>query len=248
VTIQKGATAEQLPVTIKISEHAALGPRTLEVIAPHGKATVLFAVVSHEAPVILGIEPDWAMPSRIHPIPARIEGEHFEQARRVTFLRHGKEDPTIQAIIRRANPEYLDVDLTISANAEYGRRRFTVTTPAGATESPPNVTFTVLPSYLPGVIILLTLTTALIHIFMDFPNPLFILNGLGYLVILAGLYAPTQWLFTGLRPMMRWVLLGYTLLTIVTWIAMGERTGLAYFTKAVEVLLVLLLIVESRQR
>lgn len=248
VTIQSGATSEQLPVLVEIGAHAALGPRTFELVTPYSRPVVAFTVVPHEAPVILGIAPAAVAPSPIHPIPVRIEGEALEQARKVTFLLDDVEDAGIHAIIRRANAEYMDVDLTISANAPFGRRRFSVTTPAGTTESPPNVTLTVLPGYLSGAIVALTVLTALIHLFLDFPNPLFILNGLGYLALLAGLYAPSRWLFTGLRPMLRWVLVFYALVTIVAWLAMGDRSGLAYVTKAVEALLVLLLVVESRRR
>jgi hypothetical protein len=39
-------------------------------------------------------------------------------------------------------------------------------------------------------IVLLTLGTALIHLQLDFPDPVFILNGLGYLTLLAALYLP----------------------------------------------------------
>lgn len=248
VTIQSGATSEQLPVLVAIGAHAALGPRTFELVTPYSRPVVAFTVVPHEAPIILGIEPAAVAPNPIHPIPVRIAGEAFEQARKVTFLLNDVEDASIHSIIRRANAEYLDVDLTISANAPFGRRRFSVTTPAGTTESPPNVALTVLPGYLSGAIIALTVLTALIHLFLDFPNPLFILNGLGYLALLAGLYAPSQWLFTGLRPILRWVLVAYALMTIVAWLAMGDRSGLAYVTKAVEALLVLLLVVESRRR
>ena len=37
-------------------------------------------------------------------------------------------------------------------------------------------------------IALLTLATALIHLQLNFPDPAFILNGLGYLTLLAALY------------------------------------------------------------
>jgi hypothetical protein len=82
---------------------------------------------------------------------------------------------------------------------------------------------------------------------LHFPDTLFILNGLGYLALLAGLYLPTRWLFVGLRPWMRWALLAYALVTIVSWLAIGDRTTLAYMTKVVELALVGLLFVESRQ-
>jgi hypothetical protein len=247
VTLQSGGDKEHLPVSIRISKLAALGERVLEVVTPLGTATVSFTVVPHEAPTILAIEPVWGMPGSIHPLPARIAGDHFDQANAVTFLYGAKPDPNIRTVIRQATPDYLGVDLTISANAEFGRRRFTVTTPAGTTESPPTVVFSVMPGFLQVAIMLLTLITAIVHLTLYFPNALFILNGLGYLALLAGLYMPTRWLFVGLRSWMRWALLVYALLTIISWLPIGDRTTLAYLTKAIEVLLVGLLLIESRQ-
>ncbi|NJN81352.1 MAG: hypothetical protein HC802_03095 [Caldilineaceae bacterium] len=72
-------------------------------------------------------------------------------------------------------------------------------------------------------IILLTLTTALIHISLLFPDTLFILNGLGFLVLLAALYLP----IAQLRPyqgMVRWLLIAYTAVTLIIWIFIGSRT------------------------
>ena len=39
-------------------------------------------------------------------------------------------------------------------------------------------------------VVLLTLTTATVHLSLLFPDPAFILNGLGYLALLAALYLP----------------------------------------------------------
>jgi hypothetical protein len=103
------------------------------------------------------------------------------------------------------------------------------------------------------VIILLALVTALIHInlafrFPDGPNIIFLLNGLGYVGLVALLYAP----FSALdryRPWIRWVLMGYTALTIVLWLLIGvgspftdtPPSPIAYIDKAVEVALLILL-------
>ena len=93
-------------------------------------------------------------------------------------------------------------------------------------------------------IILLTVATAVIHFSLILP--LFILNGLGYLVLLAGLYLPIPAL-ANYRSWVRWVLLGYTALTIILWVIMGVRSPLAYIDKAIEVVLIGLLFMESRQ-
>jgi hypothetical protein len=247
VAMRAGGNAEQLLVTFKISDLAALGSRVVEVVTAHGAATAPFAIVPHEQPVILGITPLWATPGLLPSMPLRVEGDHLEQASKITFLRGETDDPALQTIIRRADGDYIDADLSISVNAEFGARRLTVTTPAGTTASPPTVYLTVVPGFLQVDIILLTLALALIYLLSGFPNPQPVLIAVGYMVLLAALYAPTSWLFTGLRPWMRWALLIYTVLMIVLWIATGERTTLAYATKAVEVLLVLLLFAESQQ-
>lgn len=93
-------------------------------------------------------------------------------------------------------------------------------------------------------IILLTVATAAIHIALLFP--LFILNGLGYLALLAALYLPIRQL-TSYRHPVRWVLLGYTALTVVLWVIIGQRDLVAYVDKVIEVVLIVLLWLESRQ-
>ncbi|MCG3206736.1 MAG: hypothetical protein FOGNACKC_00335 [Anaerolineae bacterium] len=94
-------------------------------------------------------------------------------------------------------------------------------------------------------IILLTIATALVHFSLLFPDVVFILNGLGYLTLLAALYLPLPQL-AGYRRMIRWALLGYTALTIVLWLIMGSRILLAYIDKTIEVILIVLLWLESR--
>ncbi len=95
-------------------------------------------------------------------------------------------------------------------------------------------------------IILLTIATAVIHFSLLFPDVLFILNGLGYLALLAALYLPIPQL-ANYRHWVRWALLGYTALTVILWVIMGSRTPLAYIDKAIEVILIILLWLESRQ-
>jgi hypothetical protein len=95
-------------------------------------------------------------------------------------------------------------------------------------------------------IVLLTLATALIHLQLAFPDPAFILNGLGYLTLLAALYMPVQRL-ARYRNVVRWVLIGFTALTILLWILLGARTPIGYADKAIEVVLILLLLLEARR-
>jgi hypothetical protein len=93
-------------------------------------------------------------------------------------------------------------------------------------------------------IIVLTLATAVMHFILGLP--LFILNGLGYLALLAGLYLPIRQV-AGYRSTVRWVLLGYTALTVILWVFIGARNGFAYTDKVIEVALIVLLWLESRQ-
>ena len=95
-------------------------------------------------------------------------------------------------------------------------------------------------------IILLTLATAVMHAAILFPDFLFILNALGYVGLLAVLYLPIP-LLTRYRSAIRWTLLAYTLLTILIWVAIGQRDLYAYTNKLIEAALVVLLWLESRQ-
>ena len=95
-------------------------------------------------------------------------------------------------------------------------------------------------------IVLFTLGTALIHFSLNFPDPAFILNGLGYLALLAGLYLPFPQLARH-RNAVRWTLVGYAVLTIFLWMLFGERTLIGYTAKTCEVALILLLLVDTRR-
>jgi hypothetical protein len=95
-------------------------------------------------------------------------------------------------------------------------------------------------------IIVLTLGTALTHLALAFPDTVFILNGLGYLVLLGALYAPVPQLAER-RPLVRWVFIGYTALTIALWVAFGARVPIGYINKINELALIALLVLEGRQ-
>ena len=95
-------------------------------------------------------------------------------------------------------------------------------------------------------VVLLTLGTAVIHFQLAFPDPAFILNGLGYLALLAALYLPIPQLVR-YRNAVRWVLIGYTALTILLWILFGARTPIGYTAVTIEVALIALLLLEARR-
>jgi hypothetical protein len=94
-------------------------------------------------------------------------------------------------------------------------------------------------------IIALTIATAAIHFTLVFPSTLFIMNGLGYLALLAALYLPIPGLPFN-RDMVRWALIGYTAFTIVAWFLTGSRIPIAYVDKAIEAALIVLLVVKGR--
>jgi membrane-bound ClpP family serine protease len=93
-------------------------------------------------------------------------------------------------------------------------------------------------------IVLLALGTALIHLQLAFPDPVFILNGLGYLILLVALYLPQ---LARYRYVVRWVLVGYAVLTIFLWVLIGARTPIGYIDKAIEGALIALLLLEIRR-
>lgn len=105
-------------------------------------------------------------------------------------------------------------------------------------------------------IILLALATALIHIYIAFfvmpstPDAIFLLNGLGYLGLTAALYLPLGFLARW-RSLVRWVLVGYTALTVLLWVFMvllpGTTTATGWIAKAIEVTLIVLLFLDGQR-
>jgi hypothetical protein len=99
-------------------------------------------------------------------------------------------------------------------------------------------------------IIILTLGTALIHFTLLFPNVMFILNGLGYLTLLAAYFLPID-LARNNHNLVRWLFIIFTVVTILAWVAIGDKSwpggSLGYLTKLIEVVLVVLLVVDGRQ-
>jgi hypothetical protein len=75
---------------------------------------------------------------------------------------------------------------------------------------------------------------------------LFILNGIGYLVLLLGLYLPA---LARYRRPIRWVLILYTALTIFMYFAIvgARQNQTGWITKAVEVAIIVLLVIEDWQ-
>ena len=97
------------------------------------------------------------------------------------------------------------------------------------------------------IIVALAVTTAVIHLLLGAGivgdlNPMFILNGIGYLVLIAALYFIPQ--LAGQRSLIRWLLLAYTAVTFVLYFVFNwpDIWGpLGIIDKIVELALIVLL-------
>ena len=95
-------------------------------------------------------------------------------------------------------------------------------------------------------IIITAVITAVIHLYLGikFSDILFILNGIGYLALLTGLFIQVSMTQKN-RSLIRWVLMGFTAVTIIAWLAIGDKSwpsgALGYITKLDEIILLALL-------
>ena len=95
-------------------------------------------------------------------------------------------------------------------------------------------------------IILFGLATAFLHLSL-FPQMGFdpiVLNGLGYLALLGAYFLPIPF-FQEKRNLVWWALLGYTVLTFVLWIILGDKnfvpgtsSATGYYAKTAELFLI----------
>ena len=92
-------------------------------------------------------------------------------------------------------------------------------------------------------IVALTVATGLIHLTLG--GLLFTLNGAGYLVAAVAMVLPLA-LVMRFRWCIRIGLVGYALAAIVGWYLTGPRYDVAYVAKAIEVVLIALLLLEIR--
>src|SRR5690349_2776493 len=92
-------------------------------------------------------------------------------------------------------------------------------------------------------IILTALATSALHfaaaldkvLFPAGPDPLFLLNGVGYLGLLGAYFLPIPF-FQDRHKLVRWALIGYAILTIVAWIVIWVgfsviRDGIPFFSR-----------------
>lgn len=91
-------------------------------------------------------------------------------------------------------------------------------------------------------IIILTLITAFLHIaaaldkqlFPDGPDPLFLLNGIGYLGLLGAFFLPISF-FQQRHELVRWAYIGFAIVTILAWLVIWVgfsviRDGIPFFS------------------
>jgi hypothetical protein len=106
-------------------------------------------------------------------------------------------------------------------------------------------------STLHAIIIITALITALIHlvllsIFLGQVSPLFVLNGLGFLVLLGAWYF-TPGFLSGQRTALHWAFILYTAVTIAAWVVIGDLNDpLGIVTKIDEFILVIALFLHLR--
>jgi len=95
-------------------------------------------------------------------------------------------------------------------------------------------------------IILLALATAVIHIMLAIPSNMimFYLNGAGYLLLTVALFLPQ---LKSMRATVRWALIAFTAVTVLGWVAIGNRNTIAYLDKLIEVALIALLWLDGRK-
>jgi len=97
-------------------------------------------------------------------------------------------------------------------------------------------------------IALLGLITAIVHLVilnLQGIDPIFTLNGLGYLALLLAYFLPATFLRER-HNLIRWIFIAFTAITILAWIAIGARTTVGYLTKLDELALIVLLWLDGR--
>ncbi len=94
-------------------------------------------------------------------------------------------------------------------------------------------------------ILVFAIITALLHLslFVSYGFDPIVLNGLGYIALLGAYFLPIPFL-QGQHKLVWWVMVGYTILTIVLWIILGDKvfifgtsSATGYYSKAAELFL-----------
>ena len=90
-------------------------------------------------------------------------------------------------------------------------------------------------------IVALALATAYLHTTLG--SLMFMANAVGYTVLAVAMIAPLP-ILARYRWLVRAALLGFTVFTIIAWVAFGARYWMAYVDKGIEVGLIVLLVIE----
>jgi hypothetical protein len=138
------SSPEQLQVVLSVAADAALGPQRFTVTTDAGSVQSPEAVtftVAQGLPQISAIAPASGQQG-VSDLTLTISGSYLVDVEQVTFGGGGIEVSDISEV----SPQALDITVTIEPDAAVGGRQFTVTTAAGAAESPSGVRFTVLQS------------------------------------------------------------------------------------------------------
>ena len=96
-------------------------------------------------------------------------------------------------------------------------------------------------------IILLTVATALVHLYLAITqnwSPLFLANFAGYMVLIIALYLPQLQKYHNL---VRWALIIFTAVTVIAWVIMGSKIPLGFIDKTIEIVLIICLFLEGRK-
>jgi hypothetical protein len=98
-------------------------------------------------------------------------------------------------------------------------------------------------------IILLTVATAVIHLYLgiSFNMTMFILNGVGYFGLLIALFLPQLRQYQNYT---RWALIGFAAVTIVAWAVITGfdlTNPIAILTKLIEIALIVCLFLDGRR-
>ena len=97
-------------------------------------------------------------------------------------------------------------------------------------------------SFLRGAIIVLAVITAVIHLTrVPFTGIPFLLNAVGFLVLAAAVVFEFPFL-SGRRSLVQYALMGFTVVTILAWVAIGDKSlpdGLTGYIAKIDELLLL---------
>jgi hypothetical protein len=250
VEIRPGGTEEKLPIRLTIFDDAVPGRRTIEISSAVGIDSVLFEVQPNAVPNVHRVRPDQGYLGNRQPHSVTLLGDNLDRASDVEFLLRDQVDDQVAATVERSSAESIALSVRISDNAEFGQRRLRVITQHGAGQTPASVGYRVVPGYLQMAIMVVTVLVALLHFALPVP-PI----GIVYLLLLAGLYLPVAELSAN-RPWFRLALGSFALINLVLFVlvrvspssfpGLVTASPVAILVAALELLLVVLLIIESR--